>query len=102
LAKLRYLTISDIVADSWLTAQMKTGFDSGKHPYRVIGGLPEDAKLVDIKLVNDMMYPGKAIMCVFHSESFDDIEDINSLPSMSITVRSYEAVNEKTTDSVTA
>ena len=87
MAKHRYVTISDLCFHDWISAQFKVGFDSGKYPYKVVGGLPEDAKLVDIKLLD---VPMRMILCVFYSDSFEDVEDIYSLQPISIVVSRYE------------
>ena len=98
--KHRYLSVSEAFVDSSFVYQYKTGFDSGARPYRIISGLPEDAKLVDIKLLE---HPTRMLMFIVHSESFEDVDDIYSLPSLTITATIYEAVNDKKTkDKLTA
>jgi len=85
------LSISDLAADSFLTTMFKTGYESNRLvPYRIIGGLPSDAKLVDCKVIEDHGF--KIVAFLFESESFPDVEDPWNLPSL--TIRS-EIINDR-------
>ena len=76
------IVLSDIVADSFLTAMFKTGYEHGKYRYTVTSGLPEDAKLLDCRLMQLDNY--KCVALLFGSESFPDVTDPWKEPSLTI------------------
>lgn len=81
--KIANVTISDLAVDTWLTAMLKTGFESNSRPYRVMQGLPEDAKLVGVDIVEGQV---RAIRMFFESDSFPDVALPQEETSLTITV----------------
>lgn len=81
----RYVTVSDMFADSVITAMFRTGFDSGANPYRVVEGLPADAKLVDVKVFD---WPAKMVQFFFESAEWP-VEAEESQHSLVIRAERY-------------
>ena len=75
------LNISDLAGDTWITGMLQTGFESNKYPYRIVNGLPKDAKLIEIKVIHE---PVKCLQFLFESSTFEDVPDPYSLPSMTV------------------
>lgn len=84
----RYLSISDLMYDDWIGCQFKTGYVSPKVSWEVVSGVPKDAKLVDINIRLD--FTMKSFILIYESPEFDDIEDIYSIPSMTVVAKFKE------------
>ena len=69
---IKAVSITELAFDSILTAILVTGYESNKRPYRIVSGLPADAKLVDIKRHSGIE---NTWVFYFQSASFPEGED---------------------------
>jgi hypothetical protein len=87
MARIRNLVISDVAGDSVVTAMFRQGFDSGLRPYRITQGLPADAKLVGLAMLENP----KALKFTFESQAFEDVENPDDLPSLVVLATAYSS-----------
>lgn len=81
------VVLSDLASQHVITAILKTGFDSGLRPYRIISGLPRDAKLVEVNMLDNP----RALQMIFESEEFEDVEDPKNTTPLAIVATSYRS-----------